>query len=121
MTKWLTGAVLALAAAFAAPTQAASFDCAKASAPDEVAVCANPGLSALDSEMGGLWYAYSRAPMLMGSSGNRRDAAQALLADRRQCAADIACLHRVYLARIRALRQGIDAAMAEFNRLQTGG
>lgn len=121
MTKWLAAAALALACAFAAPAQAASFDCAKASSPDEVAICADPGLSALDSEMGGLWYAYSRVPMLMGSSGNRRDAAQGFLADRRRCGSDIPCLKGVYTARIEVLRRGIDAAMAELSRTQTGG
>lgn len=120
MSKWLASAALALGCALAAPVRAVSFDCSSARAPDELAICANPGLSALDSEMGGLWYAYSRVPMLMGSSGNRRDAAQTFLAERRQCGDDVACLDRVYRARIGALRQGIDAAMAEFSRIQGG-
>lgn len=118
MTKWLVGTALALGCALAAPARAASFDCSQALTPDERAVCATPDLSALDSEMGGLWYAYSRVPMLMGGSGNRRDAAQAFVADRRQCGDNIACLERVYRERIGALRQAIDAAMAEFSRAE---
>jgi uncharacterized protein len=122
MTTWLwrTGFAV-LAALIALPAQAASFDCAEARAPDEIAICANPQLSALDSEMGGLWYAYSRVPMLMGSNGNRQDAAQAFLATRRQCGGDVACLTRAYTARNAALKSDIDAAMADYNRLQNGG
>lgn len=43
---WLTVTAL--------PAEAASFSCTKASKLDETAVCANPELSALDSEIGGL-------------------------------------------------------------------
>ena len=118
---------LALAAAagalfLATPAAAASFDCARARAraPDEVTVCRSPALSALDSEMGGLWYAYSRVPMLMGGNGDRGDAARAFLDRRRACAANVACLTSAYRARIAALHQGIDAAMAEFFRMQNG-
>ena len=103
-----------------APASAASFDCSQARAPDEVAVCGNPTLSALDSEMGGLWYAYSRVPMMMGGNGNRNDDAQAFLAIRRACGANIGCLTRAYAARIAALRAGIDGSMAQFSRLQNG-
>lgn len=121
MTKWLWRAAFVSGALIALPAQAASFDCTQARSPDEIAVCTNPGLSALDSEMGGLWYAYSRVPMLMGSNGNRQDAAQAFLATRRQCGKDVACLTRAYTARIAALKAGIDAAMADYNRMQNGG
>lgn len=97
---------LALAGALlgAAPSQAASFDCAKAGTPDEHAVCAIPALSALDSEMGGLWFAYSRFPMLMGGNGDRQDEARAFLAARGKCGADAKCLTALYTARIAALK-----------------
>ena len=118
---------LAIIAAFAAwfillpgPAHAASFDCARARAPDEAAICANPRLSALDSEMGGLWYAYSRVPMLMGGNGDRGDEARAFLARRRACGANIACLTAAYRARIEALHRGIDDSMREFARFVTG-
>ena len=84
-------------------------DCAKAQAPDERAVCADPTLSALDSEMGGLWFAYSRLPMLMGGNGNRHDEARAFLASRTACGADAACLTALYQSRIAALKQQITA------------
>src|SRR5688572_30807346 len=87
-------------AALASPAGAASFDCNKANAPDEIAVCANPGLSALDSEMGGLWFAYSQIPFLMGMSGNRQDEARAFLQTRSACGANVSCLRSAYTQRI---------------------
>lgn len=89
------------------PAAAASFDCAKARTPDERAVCADPTLSALDSEMGALWFAYSRFPLLMGASGARRDEAQDFLATRAKCGADAGCIARVYRARIGVLRKEV--------------
>lgn len=105
----ISALVLASALPGAAPSQAASFDCAKASAPDERAVCANPALSALDSEMGGLWFAYSRLPMLMGGNGNRRDEARDFLAARGKCGGDAGCLTVLYQARIATLKDQIAA------------
>jgi uncharacterized protein len=101
---WLAVAVL--------PAEAASFSCTKASRPDETAVCAHPELSALDSEMGGLWFAYSRFPFLMGSNGVRHDETRQFLQDRAACAADVACLRKVYGARIAALQDGVKRALA---------
>lgn len=100
-----------LAAFCAAEAFAASFDCGKAKTPDEVAVCKNPDISALDSEMGGLWYAYNLMPMGMGSSGARRDDAHQFLRDRSVCAANASCLRKLYAARNRALRDGIKNAV----------
>lgn len=108
------------AAAFATPASAASFDCSQAKTPDELAVCGNPALSALDSEMAGLWYAYARVPMLMGASGDRRDDAEAFLATRRACGGSTICLTRAYRARVKVLQGALDAAMAQFSRLQNG-
>jgi uncharacterized protein len=100
--------------------RAAGFDCARATKVDEIAICRTPSLSALDSEMSGLWYAYSRVPMLMGSNGNRGDEARAFLARRAACRANVACLTAAYRARIRDLRGGIDSAMEEYRRMQNG-
>ena len=104
----------------ASPAAAASFDCSHAREADEVTVCRTPSLSSLDSEMGGLWYAYSRVPMLMGGNGNRGDQARAFLDRRRACGRSVACLTTAYRARIRELHQGIDASMDEFSRMQNG-
>lgn len=103
---------------FGAPAGAASFDCAKAAKPDERAICANADLSALDSEMGGLWFAFSKVPMLMGSSGARRDDAQAFLQQRAQCGGNVDCLRPLYYARIGALKSGVSQAMDNYFQLQ---
>ncbi len=116
----LLAAALPAAFLLATPASAASFDCSRARAADEVTVCRTPSLSSLDSEMGGLWYAYSRVPMLMGSNGNRGDEARAFLDRRRACGRNTACLTAAYRARITELHQGIDGAMAEFFRMLHG-
>lgn len=103
-----------------AAAAAASFDCSRARAADEITVCRNATLSALDSEMGGLWYAWSRVPMLMGGSGARADEAREFLRRRRACGRGVGCIERLYRARIAELRQGIDGAMREFGDFVQG-
>ena len=103
-----------------APAHAASFDCARATKADEIAVCRNPQLSMLDSEMGGLWYAWSRVPMLMGGNGARMDEAQAFLARRAACGRNIACLTAAYRARIEELHRDIANVMHDFQRYVSG-
>ena len=113
--------LLLLVAVFAlviSPARAASFDCGKASKPDERAICATADISALDSEMGGLWFAFSKVPMLMGSSGARKDDAQAFLQQRGQCGNNLGCLRPLYNARILALKSGISQAMENYFQLQ---
>jgi uncharacterized protein len=100
-----------ISAALASPAAAASFDCNKAQKPDEIAICANPALSALDSEMGGLWFAYSQVPFLMGMSGARQDEARAFLQSRATCGANVVCLTQAYHARIKVLQNDIKSAM----------
>ncbi|WP_119274488.1 lysozyme inhibitor LprI family protein [Taklimakanibacter deserti] len=119
MTRYLFLLLSALIL-FVSPVEAASFDCSKAAKPDERAICATPDLSALDSEMGGLWFAFSKVPMLMGSNGARMDDAQNFLQQRAQCGGDLACLRQLYRARIDALKQGIVRAMDDYARLQNG-
>jgi len=103
-----------------AQAQAASFDCARATKADEIAICRNPQLSMLDSEMGGLWYAWSRVPMLMGGNGARMDAAQAFLARRAGCGRNVACLTAAYRARIEELHRDIANTMRDFQRYVSG-
>ena len=103
-----------------APAHAASFDCARATKADEIAVCRNPQLSMLDSEMGGLWYAWSRVPMLMGGNGARMDEAQAFLARRAGCGRNIACLTAAYRTRIEELHRDIANVMHDFQRYVSG-
>lgn len=106
----LIAAALA-SAALAGPAGAASFDCNKATHPDEIAICDNPNLSALDSEMGGLWFAYSKIPFLMGMNGNRQDEAQAFLQTRAACGANVSCLASAYDQRIATLKQQISSSI----------
>ena len=103
-------------AAAGQPAAAASFDCSQAKAPDEIAVCNNADLSALDSEMGGLWYAYDLLPFLMGESGNRRDEAEAFLHQRSACGSDVSCLTQAYEARIATLRQDLQSGIQQLCR-----
>ncbi|MDF2115728.1 hypothetical protein PY365_09115 [Roseiarcaceae bacterium H3SJ34-1] len=103
---------------FATTARAAGFDCAKARASDEIAICGNSGLSELDTEMSALWYSYSRVPMAMGSNGSRRDEAEAFLTARGACGADVACLRPLYQARIRALKDQIDQWMTAAAKAQ---
>ena len=114
----LSGLLLPLL--IAAPAQAASFDCSKATAADEVAVCRDGVTSSLDSEMGGLYFAYDKVPMFMGANGARHDDAEAFLAARGKCGADITCLRKVYTDRIAALKTSIEASMQQFFALQNG-
>ena len=104
------GLALAIAGA-TAPAHAASFDCNKARTPDEFAICGNPSLSLLDTEMGALWFSYSRIPMMMGSNGARHDDAQQFLKDRGQCGRNVACLTSLYTRRNADLRKGIVDAL----------
>ena len=101
-------------AALTSPAGAASFDCNKAAAPDEIAICANPDLSALNSEMGGLWFAYSQIPFLMGMSGARQDEARAFLQGRAACGANVACLRTAYHQRNATLKQQITSGMQQY-------
>jgi uncharacterized protein len=102
-------AIVTLSVAYTA-AYGASFDCAKAKAPDEIAICTRPDLSALDSEMGGLWFAYKQVPMLMGSNGARHDDAVEFMKARTACGADVDCLRRIYVARIKVLQVALTAA-----------
>ncbi|GAB4065738.1 hypothetical protein KHC28_21890 [Ancylobacter sonchi] len=98
------------------PAGAASFDCGKAQTPDERAVCADPTLSALDSEMGGLWFSYSRFQLMMGANGNRRDDARAFLDARAKCGGTVACLTPLYRQRNIALKQQVAATIVDLTR-----
>ena len=112
----ILGAVPALVVGLLWPlaVQAASFDCSAASAADEKAICANADLSALDSEMAGLWYGYKAMPLLMGASGNREDEAQAFLKARSACGSETGCLTKLYNSRIATLQQNITWAVKNY-------
>ena len=74
--------------------KAASFDCGRASTPDERAVCADPQLSQLDSIAG---EAFSRVRQVAGPA-EIMPIARDFLADRRACGAATACIMASYVA-----------------------
>lgn len=98
----------------AASAHAASFDCTKAAAPDEKAICADPTLSNLDTQMATLYGVRMEIPMLMGAKGAAQDEQEAFLQTRGQCGADVACLTSAYQTRIQQLNQTISAAMQDY-------
>ncbi|PHM44761.1 periplasmic protein [Xenorhabdus mauleonii] len=81
---------------------AASFDCAKAKAPDEKAICANKKLNDLDVEMS-VKYNFLRGLFAMGVSGEMYDNQTAWLKQRQKCKGDTACLMQSYHQRINQL------------------
>jgi uncharacterized protein len=108
-------AFLAGALAVAVPSaHAASFDCTKAAAPDEIAVCGNPELSNLDTQMATLYSVRMEIPMLMGAKGAAQDEQVDFLKTRGQCGSDVACLTSAYQARIGVLNQTISTAMQDY-------
>ena len=97
-----------------APAGAASFDCGKAAAPDEIAICANPALSDLDVKMATLYGVRMQIPMLMGSKGAAKDEQTSWLQQRSSCGGNVQCLKKSYQARIRGLNDIITAAMQDY-------
>ena len=67
--------------------EAASFDCAKASAPTDVAICSNPTLSALDSQLGAAY-----AVRLVRDPSARQIERGWLVARNDGCGHDVGCL-----------------------------
>lgn len=98
----------ALALVFVASTaQAASFDCAKARAPDEKAICANLALNDKDVRMSVL-YDINKRTLAMGGRGALQDAQQQWLRDRRSCGAQRVCLNRAYDRRLDDLNRSME-------------
>ena len=99
----LGGSVVALALCFsAAPAPAQSFNCRYARSADEVLICQDARLAALDDRLASL-YAEQRLRL----SGARRAALErdegAWLQRRRACGRERACIARLYAQRIRQL------------------
>jgi uncharacterized protein len=107
------GLCLAFLAAPAA-VEAASFNCAKAAKPDEIAICANQHLSDLDVQMATLYGVRMEIPMLMGARGAAQDDQRAFLTQRGACGGNVACIQQAYNARIAQFNQTIKAAMQDY-------
>ncbi len=82
---------------------AASFDCAKARAPDEKAICANRVLNDKDVQMA-TEYRFLKGLFAMGFRGSMQDDQQAWLKARQRCNSDTACLTARYNERLKQLQ-----------------
>ncbi len=98
----LFAAALAAGLLAAGAAGAASFDCNKARAPDEKAICNDRALNDQDVRMS-LLYDITRRLVPMGSRDAIQDDQKAWLQNRRGCGADRACLARSYRSRVDAL------------------
>lgn len=102
----LTIVASAIFGSFVGPARAADYapiDCAAARSASERAVCSNYGLGQLEARMATL-YQWSTSFVGMGQRGDMQDAQRAFLKQREGCEAEIACLRRVYEARIGQLQ-----------------
>ena len=86
----------------AVATASPSFNCARARTSSERAVCANPGLAALDRTMASRYVDALRTadPAAAQLLRQTRDP---FLGYRERCGSDAACIDRVYLGRIREI------------------
>jgi uncharacterized protein len=91
----------------AIPARAASFDCARARAADERAVCASRVLSELDVEMA-VRFETLAGLVAMGTRGDMGDAQRDFLASRRRCGGNATCLTALYRGRIAILKNQYD-------------
>jgi uncharacterized protein len=104
----LTGLAALLMTPAWQPAAAASFDCSKAEAVDEKAICADQQLNDADVEMAVL-YTQLKPLLGMGARGDMEDEQAAWLKRRAACGADRACLVKAYQERVQQLRGGFEA------------
>ena len=110
MRRLLTAALLTIAA----PASAASFDCHKAAAPDERAICADRALNDQDVRMATLIGMLNQL-QAMGGQGVLRDEQRAWLAQRRLCGANYRCLAAAYGKRVNDLQASFSAFAQRVN------
>ena len=112
MRRLILALVLTAASAAALPAAAASFDCRKARAADERAICANRDLNDQDVRMDQL-YGITRRLVPMGGRDAIMDQQRAWLKARRTCGANRACLARSYEQRLRELNTVMDRVYSQ--------
>jgi len=89
---------------FIVPATAQSFNCARARAADEVAICRDDDLARLDDQMAATYF--STRNRLPAAARAVLEADQAdWLASRRVCGGDVRCIRAAYLVRIQEIRQ----------------
>lgn len=103
LASWVGLAALLCLGSMAAtsPAQAASFDCAKAAAPTEKAICQDPSVSKLDEQVAAAF----KSAQALWPTGNwsvfLRNEQRQWLKDRNGiCKADVACLKQDYERRL---------------------
>ena len=121
LARFLTMSGLAAACGLGLPAGALALDCAKARKEPDAAICKHPDLRALDAQVEGLWFAYNHFPFLMGASGARSDEEREFQEKRAACGGNVACLRRVYRARIDGLKVNIAEAMDNIRREEDAG
>ncbi len=107
LSVWMIA--VGLAACFATTVDAASFDCTKARALDEKAICADRTLNDLDVKMS-VMLKIGEGFVAMGQRGAIQDDQIAWLKARHACRADRMCLRQSYDKRIATLQAVIDNA-----------
>ena len=103
IARWVgLAALFCLGLAFApAAAQAASFDCAKAGAPTEKAICKDPAVSKLDDQVAAAFKAAQGLWPAGNWSAYIRNEQRQWLKDRNDiCKADVACLKQDYQRRL---------------------
>lgn len=96
----IAGAAIALGLLTIAPAHAASFDCAKAGTMIEKAICGDPALSELDSQLA---QAYKGALATTSNKDGLKAEQKAWLAQRNQCQTPT-CLTGAYQTRLNTLQ-----------------
>ena len=89
------------------PVSAASFDCTKARAADEVAICRSRDLSDMDVRMATL-FEVDTSLVLMGQRGAMHDEQREWLKRRAACGSNVACLKTAYQVRIAELQKAFE-------------
>lgn len=89
------------------PIQAASFDCAKAEAADEKAICTDRTLDDADVEMAVL-YTQLKPLLAMSAQENLESTQVTWLKRRTACGGDRACLSKAYADRLGQLRSAFE-------------
>ncbi len=85
----------------------APLNCAAAATATEMTICSNYGLGQLEARMATL-YQWSTSFVGMGQRGDMQDAQRAFIRQRGSCGTDVACLRRIYEARIGQLQAVMD-------------
>jgi uncharacterized protein len=94
--------ILAICTFFATPLAAQSFNCRDAEKPDEVLICQNPQLAALDERMASMYFRLRNN--LAGEARAKLEADQTTwLRERYGCGRDAGCIRGLYERRIAQL------------------